>query len=214
MNEGLAQASEHVALPARCVGNDHGDRCGGGVIPGPGAAGCGTDGCGHAGADAPTPAPAGYGTKGIGFHGSCHCLNAMACRDGWPPRDTARVPCPVPGQTRPAGAASLMARWSASTMAAGVFAGASTPHHVLTSKLAMPASAIVGTPGNSGERCALVTASTGSLPSRTNGRMVGTVEKNRSTRPDSNSTVAGLLPLNGTCVICKPAFWRNISPAR
>src|SRR6218665_115981 len=101
-----------------------------------------------------------------------------------------------------------------STMAAGVFAGASTPHHVLTSKLAMPASAIVGTPGNSGERCALVTASTGSLPSRTNGRMVGTVEKNRSTRPDSNSTVAGLLPLNGTCVICKPAFWRNISPAR
>ena len=99
-------------------------------------------------------------------------------------------------------------------MALGVLPGASTPHQVPTSKPGRPASATVGVSGNSGERRALVTASSGSLPSRTWARMVGTVAKNRSTRPASSSTVAGPLPLKGTCVSSSPARWRNISPAR
>ena len=47
--------------------------------------------------------------------------------------------------------------------AGGVPAGARMPHHVVTSKPGTPASAIVGMSGNSGDRFAPVTASTGTL---------------------------------------------------
>src|SRR6218665_747388 len=70
--------------------------------------------------------------------------SASSLPSSWP--NAAGVSCTgsAPSLTRrpftgSAAAASLMARWSASTMAAGVFAGASTPHHVLTSKLALRA---------------------------------------------------------------------------
>ncbi len=101
------------------------------------------------------------------------------------------------------------------TTSAGVPAGASRPHHVLMSKsLSPPASAMVGSSGMTGVRCALVTASALSLPALIYGETAEMEMNARSTWPPSRSMIAGASPLYATCVSFTLASELNISPDR
>ncbi|MNT93884.1 hypothetical protein D3C72_2354560 [compost metagenome] len=83
---------------------------------------------------------------------------------------------------------------NASTTAAGVPAGASTPYQPFTTKPGT-LSATVGTLGSSGERRSPVTAMAFSLPACTCGSDVEMLSNISETSPPSRATTAGPLPL-------------------
>jgi hypothetical protein len=77
----------------------------------------------------------------------------------------------------------------------GVFAGASAPNQVVTSKPGSAASDSVGTSGSAAERFAVVTASARSFPDLMCGSDGGTVSNIMCTWPPTRSVTAGPLPL-------------------
>ena len=77
-----------------------------------------------------------------------------------------------------------------------------------------PASAIVGSSGASGERCAVVTASARNLPALTWGMAFARLSNMSCVSPASNACSAGAPPLYGMCTMSTRASVLNNSPAR
>jgi hypothetical protein len=82
---------------------------------------------------------------------------------------------------------SLIAALSFATMGEGVPAGASNPDQNEATSLGYPLSAVVGTPGSSGERASVATASARNRPPSTWGRRMAVVSKIICTWPASRS---------------------------
>src|SRR6185436_11693875 len=91
-----------------------------------------------------------------------------------------------------------------SSTGCGVPAGARMPHQLVTSKPGTPPSAIVGTSGMAGLRCAPLTPSAFSLPERTCGIICTRLPRFICTCPAITSVIAGPPPLY--CTITKLVF--------
>ena len=76
-----------------------------------------------------------------------------------------------------------------------------------------PASANVGTSGNSGAREPLVTASARSLPSLMSAAADGKALNAIGVCPPTVEFIAGAPPLNGTCTMSSPKASLNLSAA-
>src|SRR6218665_3700147 len=99
-------------------------------------------------------------------------------------------------------------------MPAGKRAGANTAHHAVEWRWGQPDPVTVGTAGNSGERCRLVSASALSLPAATFGSTDCSGSNITLICPPRRAGVAGALPLWGLCCTPIPAVLQNIARAR
>src|SRR5690349_13926718 len=82
-----------------------------------------------------------------------------------------------------------------------MLAGPIIPPHEYASKPGSPASATVGNSGSDGTRFALPTPSARTRPLFTSGRIDGMLLHVSWASPDSTATIAGAVPLYGTCRI-------------
>ena len=98
-------------------------------------------------------------------------------------------------------------------MSFGVPAGATMPWKKSDSCPGAPASAKVGTSGNSGARSPLVTASARSLPSLISAAAEGKALNAICVWPPMVEFTAGAPPLNGTCTMSSPKASLNNSAA-
>src|SRR5450759_4262190 len=96
----------------------------------------------------------------------------------------------------------------------GVAAGATNPFQIRISYPGTPDSAMVGTPGSNGHRCAVVTAIIFSRPALICGNDEVGLLKATAVSPLSTAVVASALPLYGTCSSLTPASMLNNSPPR
>ena len=98
-------------------------------------------------------------------------------------------------------------------IAAGVFAGTSTPCGEIDSKPGTLA-LIVATPGSSAEGCKLATPSTRNRPDLMYGIAEPALGNINSTSPPINPITPGPVPLYATCTMFKPSRLLNNSAAR
>ena len=109
---------------------------------------------------------------------------------------------------------SAVSRWSRATMAGSVLAGAKMPNHTVTSTpLSLGCSAMLGTSGSAAERVPSVTPKAFTRPALTCWLVNGIGSMARSTWLPMRSVTICAPTLYGTCVICTPPIWLNISPA-
>ena len=113
------------------------------------------------------------------------------------------APCPdMRSRVSGASSARTSVRLSVVTIGAGVPAGARTPYQSVSSYPGTPASAMVGSSGNTGARVALVTPKARSLRDRMCGATPGTPPNNIDICPPRSSINAAPTPdLYGTCTI-------------
>src|SRR5579883_796413 len=100
-----------------------------------------------------------------------------------------------------------------STIARGVFGGATTAYQAADSKPGS-VSAMVGTSGSEAMRVGVATASRRSRPLFTNASETPRLSNIRSTLPATRSANAGAEPRYGTCCSFTPAIIWNISEVR
>src|SRR4029077_5072067 len=109
--------------------------------------------------------------------------------------------------------AVTVAAFSLATISGGVLAGTNSAYQADTSKPGIPDSAMVGSSGAVGKRCAVVTASPRSCPERTVCNIEPVVWKAESTRPVMVSVMAPApAPRYGTWTSSMPALRMNNSP--
>ncbi|CFO40512.1 Uncharacterised protein [Bordetella pertussis] len=108
----------------------------------------------------------------------------------------------------------LISAFRRATTAAGVEAGTNTPCQVVAANFGITVSARVGTSGSTAARCGLVTAIARARPSLMAGSAVLRASSMKCPRPPIRSTMAGAVPLYGTCVACVPVSCSISSTAR